>query len=730
VKVGVEVQLAFPAVAPEERQLAGVVSCVLYALGGATLALFGVLPSVSGAHRTTVLIIAAICLLWSAGSVSLIDWREAPGWLIHVAHSAALALIAVAVASTGGASSPAWVYLLLPAVFAAYFYRPGLAIAYIASCVAVQLLPVLYDHRALGGSFLPQVAVAAPAYIVLGGAIIRSRAVTSVLRSRAEQLAAEQSALRRVATAVVDGEQPTIIYELAAREISLLLRAGAAGILRFDNRDAATVMGAWPGRSDTRYVPGSTVKIVPGSSIARARESGLPVRFERRPADTSLDLMEHQAGVIAPVHVDGRPWGALVVTAEESRFTSRDEDRLLAFGDLLATAITSIEDRAKLASQASSDPLTGLVNHGTLQSRLATELARALRHDEPLSVAVIDIDHFKQINDTGGHDAGDEVLVRVARCLRKLARVEDTLGRIGGDEFAWILPATNQEQALVAVERARRVLGSAISDSLQITVSAGVCDTSVTDDPSQLIRFADGALYWSKAHGRNQCWIYDPNVINELSAQERAERLERSQALLGLRALARAIDAKDPATRSHSERVSELAGKLARVAGWSPERAGLLREAALVHDVGKIGIPDAVLRKVEPLTPDEWMQIAEHSELSARITADVLTADQVEWIRTHHERPDGKGYPDGLISEEIPEGGALLALADAWDAMTLGRPYGEPKSADEALAECLELVGQQFTGTAVAALVELHDAGVVSASVEAVPVSAGAAPRL
>jgi diguanylate cyclase (GGDEF)-like protein len=727
VKVVLAALTRYPVVAPEERRLAGAVSGVLYGLGGATLTLLGVLPGVSGAHRTTVLAIAAIALLWSLCATSLIDWRTAPGWLIHAGHSAALALIAVAVASSGGATSPASLYLLLPVVFAAYFYRPELAIAYIAACVVVQLLPLAYDHRAFGGTFLAQVAVAAPAYIVLGGAIIRSRAVTSLLRSRTEQLAAEQSALRRVATAVVDGEQPEIIYELAAREMALLLRAGAAGILRFDGRDAATVMGAWAGR---RYVAGSAFRIGTGGDIAVARERGIPVTFDSRSNESSIDLFGYRTGIVAPMQVGGRPWGVLVVAGPEPRFTSRDEDRLLAFGDLLATAITSLEDRAKLASQASTDPLTGLVNHRMLQSRLAAEVARAVRHEVPLSVAVIDVDHFKQINDTGGHDTGDEVLVRVAQCLRELARMEDTLGRVGGDEFAWILPETNQEQALVAVERARNVISAVISESFQVTLSAGICDTNVTGDPAELIRFADGALYWSKAHGRDQCWIYDPKVVNELSAQERAERLERSQALLGLRALARAIDAKDPATRSHSERVSELAAKLAKAAGWSPDSAGLLSEAALVHDVGKIGIPDAVLRKVEPLTDEEWMQIAEHSELSARITADVLTSDQVDWIRTHHERPDGNGYPDGLTAEEIPEGGALLALADAWDVMTVSRPYGVPKGVEEALAECLELVGQQFTEAAVAALTQLYDAGVVGGGPDAVPAASGASGGL
>jgi putative nucleotidyltransferase with HDIG domain len=250
-----------------------------------------------------------------------------------------------------------------------------------------------------------------------------------------------------------------------------------------------------------------------------------------------------------------------------------------------------------------------------------------------------------------------------------------------------------------------------VPEPFRITISAGICDTAVTQDPAQLIRLADGALYWSKAHGRDQCWVYDPDVVAELSAQERAERLERSQALLGLRALARAIDAKDAATRQHSDRVATLVGRLARVVGWSSERTRLLTEAALVHDVGKIGVPDAVLTKTERLTAEERAQIADHAELSARIVEGVLAPEQVVWIRTHHERPDGEGYPDGLAAYEISEGAALLALADAWDVMTISRPYSLPKTVDEALAECNSLIGVQFTEAAVAALMQLYLAG-------------------
>jgi diguanylate cyclase (GGDEF)-like protein len=695
-----------PAVDPDELRLAGIVAGALYVMAAITLALFVVLPGVTHSHRVALILIALVGALWGACSIAVINWDRAREWVVHFSSLFGFVMMALAIASTGGATSPAWVYLFLAAVFAAYFYRRAVAIFYLVGCVATQAAPLLYDPRALHGTFPAQFAIAAPAYLVLGGAIIAGKRRMFTLRSRSEELAAEQSALRRVATAVVGGEYPEFIYELVAREVALLLRGGAAGILRFDDPFSATVMGSWADHPGGRYLPGTIVEIKPGSDVEQARDAGVPVRIDDHPSGSAVDRLGYAASIVSPVQVSGRPWGVLAVTASSARFKERDEHRLMAFGDLLATAIVSIEDRQKLAAQASSDPLTGLANHRTLQTRLAAEVARAVRHERPLSVAVIDIDQFKRINDHGGHEIGDEMLMRVAGCLRTLARSEDTLGRMGGDEFAWVLPDTDRRRALVAVERARRAIADSVSEPFRLSVSAGICDTTITDDPAQLISFADGALYWSKAHGRDQCWIYDPEVIDELSASERVERLERSHTLVGLRALARAIEARDPETRRHSERVSRLAGKLARAAGWSDHRARMLEDAALVHDVGKIAIPDDLLGKQEPLTRAERAQLESHAELAAKIVDDVLAPDQVEWIRHHRERPAGTGYPLGLTGDQIPEGASLLAAADLWDAMsTAGMAPGE------ALAECVVSSGRELTESALKALVKLHAAG-------------------
>jgi putative nucleotidyltransferase with HDIG domain len=173
---------------------------------------------------------------------------------------------------------------------------------------------------------------------------------------------------------------------------------------------------------------------------------------------------------------------------------------------------------------------------------------------------------------------------------------------------------------------------------------------------------------------------------------------------VGLRALARAIDAKDPATQEHAERVAALTVRLAAARGWAPSRVALLRDAALLHDVGKIGVPDAILLKDGPLDEEEFAIVREHSVLGARIVGDVLDEEQIAWIAGHHERPDGSGYPGALAGDEVPEGAALLALADAWDVMVSDRSYSPPMTLDAALAEVRARAGTQFAAAAVQAL--------------------------
>ena len=361
-------------------------------------------------------------------------------------------------------------------------------------------------------------------------------------------------------------------------------------------------------------------------------------------------------------------------------------------------------DLARWKLEAETDGLTGLVNHRVFQERLQSEVTRAQRHHRPLSLAMIDIDGFKQLNDMFGHQMGDSVLTTVARHLAASVRANDTVARIGGDEFALLLPETDAAAATVVAERVHERLRRDTSNpGTALTISTGLCDLQYAASADDLIRFADGALFWTKGHGRNAICRYTPDLVEDLSAEQRGDRLLRNKTLAGLRSLARATDAKDHSTLLHSERVASLAGRLAEALDWPPDRVAALREVALIHDVGKIGVPSEILLKPGRLTPTEYDVVKTHAALGAEIAGDVLDDEQIAWLRGHHENHDGSGYPDGLIGG-APDGTAILRVADSWDVMTGVRPYSPAMTTTEAVAECRRCAGNEFHPAVVAAL--------------------------
>jgi diguanylate cyclase (GGDEF)-like protein/PAS domain S-box-containing protein len=403
------------------------------------------------------------------------------------------------------------------------------------------------------------------------------------------------------------------------------------------------------------------------------------------------------------------------------RFSARERAAAESLAGMAAVALAnarlhadSLRSAIEIQAHATSDPLTGLANHRAFQERLAHEVTRARRHGRSLALALIDIDHFRRVNERNGHEAGDRVLVGIAGLLRSAAREADLVARVGGEEIAWLMPETEAMDAWQAVDRMRETVArTSVAEGVHVTVSAGVCDLAQAGSAGELLRLAEGALYWAKQHGRDVAFLYSPSVVEELSAEERADRLQRVQALQSIRVLARAVDAKDTSTREHSERVADLAVALGTAIGWEADRLVRLREAGLVHDVGKIGVPDAILFKPARLTPAEYEEIMRHAAIGAEMVADVLTPEQVSWVRGHHERWDGGGYPDGLAGERIPEGARVLALADAWDVMTSERPYHAPLTVADALAECRRCAGTQFSADLVGAIGRLVGAGAV-----------------
>ena len=529
------------------------------------------------------------------------------------------------------------------------------------------------------------------------------------------QMMAEQAALRRVATTVARESDPTKVFDLVAEEVARHLGVAVGVVCRFDG-DHGVIVGLW---SSGPPVEALVLPLTGGGALAQVARSGAPARVDDY-ASLGDDVIapfvanRFRASVAAPVFSPAGLWGALLASSvDEGPLPPDVEQQLADFAELVTMAVTNAADRARLVDLAATDPLTGLANHRAFHERLTGEAGRAERHQRPLALVMLDIDRFKQVNDTFGHDIGDTVLCEVARRLRAQTREGELIARIGGEEFAWILPDTDIAGAHEAAERARRAVFEPPFPSVgTVTISAGVCDLARAGDTRQLLLFADGALYWAKRQGRNLVCDYESGTPASLSSGDHVARLERSQALVAVRALARAVDAKDLSTRLHSSRVADLAVRLATARGWTPDQIAHLHEAGLLHDVGKIGIPDALLFKPGRLTPDEYEIVKQHVDLGVRILNGSVSAEQSAWVRHHHERFDGLGYPDGLAGADIPEGARILALADAYDVMTSERPYKKGAlTPSQALEECRRQSGLQFCPEIVEALQRLSEAG-------------------
>jgi diguanylate cyclase (GGDEF)-like protein len=351
---------------------------------------------------------------------------------------------------------------------------------------------------------------------------------------------------------------------------------------------------------------------------------------------------------------------------------------------------------------ALTDPLTGLGNHRHFHERLARELEHALRSGRPLSLCLIDVDDFKRINDRFGHPAGDRVLSQVAARLRQSGEAF----RLGGDEFAVLLPGYEEAEALTAAESiVDRIATLEFGHMGAITVSAGIaCAPQHARERDELVQLVDSALYWAKEYGKNRVRIYRPDLIELAELERLATAGDRAARLHAAASLARAVDARDVYTGDHSQRVARLAVRIAARIGLPRDELELTRLAASLHDLGKLALPEDLLRKPAPLTEPERLVLQRHSEIGFRML-DSLGIDPVaECVLHHHERWDGTGYPDRLAGTDIPLGARIIFVADAFDAMTSDRLYRRPRSPDEALAEIVRCAGTQFDPSVVAAL--------------------------
>lgn len=366
-------------------------------------------------------------------------------------------------------------------------------------------------------------------------------------------------------------------------------------------------------------------------------------------------------------------------------------------------------ERARNRMSSISDPLTGVFNRRYLDEQLPRLVGDASESGTELTVVFFDVMDFRKVTASFGRSAGECVLTEVAAVLRSEIPRGARIFRLGDDEF--VVTLSNTSTAL-GVEFARRVWlqvrrGVTLPSGPQLEVSAGIASfPEHALDPEHLLACAESA----RAVARGADW--EPVAVYAATAADATEgglltRARMRSLRATVRALAEAVDARDAATRNHSANVAELATALAQVLDLSDDRIQIVGLAALMHDVGKIGVRDEVLLKPEALNPAERLEVEEHTILSERILSPARLDDILPLVRSHHERWDGEGYPDRLSGEEIPYEARILAVCDAFETMTAGRPYRPALAAADALDEVEANSGSQFDPDIAAAFVRM-----------------------
>ncbi|MBX3053489.1 MAG: diguanylate cyclase [Caldilineaceae bacterium] len=422
--------------------------------------------------------------------------------------------------------------------------------------------------------------------------------------------------------------------------------------------------------------------------------------------DGEADVQNPRARIAAPLIVNGESIGEIMLEGkiDATEFSSGDSKLLVGVAAVAAPAIRSAQLYQVARRQADTDGLTGLINHRCLQERIDEVLSDADRNESSASIIIADLDSFKLFNDVYGHPVGDRVLRTVSACLRETVRTKDIVGRYGGDEFLLVLPHTDMEDALMV---GRRVIGEVEKceidvqgDSLPLRLSLGIA-TFPKDGRSkhELIAHADAALYESKNAGGGRLTQVNTNRSDWMALQ--------GSSYTALEGLVNSVDAKDHYTRTHSEVVTEAALILADALHLSDESRRALRIAGLLHDIGKIGIPDQILKKPGKLTADEYSIMKQHVQLSEMMIKNIpYLNDVLDAVAHHHERFDGHGYPYQKTGDDIPLLGRIMALADAFSAMSLDRPYRKGMNWQQIREELKSGSGSQFDPDLVPTFIE------------------------
>ena len=420
------------------------------------------------------------------------------------------------------------------------------------------------------------------------------------------------------------------------------------------------------------------------------------------------ELSQFRAAVAVPMAWNDELKGALSVGWTQLRRIDAEDVRTLeAIADLATVACCNAETYEEVQQAARTDALTGLLNHGAMQVRLREEIARAQRDGTVLSCVILDLDDFKRVNDSRGHQAGDELLRGVADLLRAELRPYDQVARYGGDEFVLLLPGSDEAAACQVAERVRDAVAAEAEPGSRLEL-AGACSLGVAQwheplDAAALLEHADRALLLAKRTGKGRVAVANADIERELALLH-ADRGSPA----AVQALAAAIEERDHYTRDHSDQVVHMARGVAMILGLATAKVERIAHAALLHDVGKLGVPHEILHKRGPLTEEEWAVMAEHPVAGERILLRIPELAPIAPIVRHeHEHWDGSGYPDRLRGHNIPIGSRIILACDAYEAMTTPRPYRPAMSREQAIDQLAPASGSTYDPDVVDALLDL-----------------------
>jgi len=642
-----------------------------------------------------------------------------------------LALVTLAVAFAGQVTDDFFIFFFLTLMIAGISSRFGMTIL-ATSVVCAVYAGLLYTQQDVSLWRQTELLIRLPFLFGVGlffgtvsaeaqaeeSRVEHLSAVTQKMVRRYHQVATERDrsqSLLEIGQLALSGRNAASVLRDIVLQIQSTVRVDRCSMLIFNESERYAYLAACTDASDDRVRLLLPLRHYPELQEALASGEIIELHSER-PSELWERVSKHLpkphqylSWLVVPIAHRGKTTGAIFLRDSRADFDFHDDEKLFCeAAALMAAAFLQGRDLVEeMRRRTRLDGLTGLLNFTTFREELERSLAaqREPGHDKPLSLIMVDVDNLKTVNDRHGHLAGNQVIARVGKELAKAVPMATAACRYGGDEFFALVPldkagaVERAERLLIALEQKSKDLPFEMSVSIGI---AGYSDDGTIDD--QLLDAADRAMYIAKNEGGNRISIADDSehskgqvyeaviavnarrlipgerealrgVLDELLRLQEQE-LDSAAARQSLRALTEAVESKDRYTSEHSNEVSHLTRNLGLAVGLSERELLAIEIGALVHDVGKIGIPDEILQEPGPFTTRERVQIEQHPEIGAQIPTPLPAMhDVVPLVLHHHERWDGTGYPHGLSGEDIPIGAQIISLCNVWHALTSDRSY-------------------------------------------------------